>query len=1181
MELDDTEHAGEPERERSLLDSQRETGELVDKLAALADRDDGGVEQRQRRAMVAAALFDEPILSAKIGRFTIVRKLGAGGMGVVYVAYDEQLDRRVAVKLLRNTVASSEAQVRLEREAQAMARLSHPNVVTVHEVGRHDGQVFMAMEFVDGEDLRQWLTRSKRDWREVVAVFLQAGEGLAAAHEAGIVHRDFKPDNVLVGNDGRVRVADFGLANSVNTVAGPVDPSLSDSQRRLGVALTRPGAVMGTPAYMPPEQFRGAATDAQADQFSFCVALWEGLYGARPFKGKTLLELSMAVAAGEVIEPPQDSAVPTWLRAVMLRALAAEPSARWGSMREMLDVLARDPEARRRRIALVLGFSLAGLALVGGLIGFAAGELRRNARQRYWNILTEQLLDIERERGLAQANADARQARDATRMNVVRSYRPKHEVVEHHDPTVAAALLREVEGETRNASEWISMANELLGQPLARAVLQGHRDAIVPVVFAPDGATLYTGSEDGEVRRWAVPGGEGELIGTHGKAVSELAVSSDGRLLASSAYDGSIRLWSPDSGESRELEGHPLAVMSVTFSPDGRRLASASKDGTVRVHELDSGRTSVLEADGGEVYAVDFDAAGTRVLTGSKDGRARIWSLVDSPNDRGPLHVLQAHENAIFFARMLDDGRVLTASDDRTARVWQLDGEPSSTIVARHGREISALDVHGSQLATASLDGTINIGSLDFPHTSFSLPAHDDGVWSLAFTPDGAWLASGSFDHTARLTRSDGRGVAKVFVGHSLSLYDVALDPSGRWLATGSYDSTVRLWDLQQPLLATRLVGHDKTVQRVRAHAASERVLTASQDGTVRIWSTRDGTTLAQFPGKSMLFDATFSNDGERIATGAGSGEVLVWSSTGELQHRLVGHELPVWQVRFDNDGARVASASLDGTARIWSTETGALLATLRGHEDAVYRVDFDPDGAQLVTGSRDGTVRVWDTASGEVEHILRSHTGKVSVLVRSPDGRMLATGSDDGSARLWSTDWSSEPLVLAGHGKEIQAIVFDASGQRLLTTCSDHRARIWDTRNGELLHVLEGHSNAIWDGAFLPDDRVVTASADGTLRIWSLQAAAPPLVLSGHGSEEVLSVAVINGGRGLVSGSTDGTARLWQLELLTSDPNQLQARLEAATSLCPSVEQRIHELGHDDEQAALGYAACERSQGR
>jgi WD40 repeat protein/predicted Ser/Thr protein kinase len=1169
MELDDNRGAGE-----HTGDSDERRAELGAKFAALVEHADGGLEQRQRRAMVAAALFDEPVESPKIGRFTIVRKLGAGGMGVVYIAYDEQLDRRVAVKLLRNTAAASEARVRLEREAQAMARLSHPNVVTVHEVGEHDEQVFVAMEFVDGEDLRQWLGRSKRAWREVLAVFLQAGEGLAAAHEAGIVHRDFKPDNVLVGNDGRVRVADFGLANRVHVATEELP---TESQRsRLGVLLTRTGAVLGTPAYMAPEQIRGAAIDGRADQFSFCVALWEGLYGARPFAGKNFVELSTAITTGNVEAPPPDSGVPTWLREVMLRALAPDPNERFGSMREMLDVLARDPEARRRRLAIRGGLGLGVLAVVGALAGLTVNELRHNARQRYWNRLTGQLLEIERERGLEQANDDARRARDATRMNVVRSYRPKEEVVEHHDPTVAVALLREVEGDARHGSEWISTANELLGQPLAHAVLEGHRDAIVPVVFSPDGATLYTGSEDGEVWRWTVPDGVGERIDTHEKAVTELAVSPDGRLLASSAHDGSVHVWSAESGESRKLEPHRLAAMSVVFSPDGRRVASVSKDGTVRIHDIDSGRTSVLEGDGGEVHAVDFAADGASVLTGSQDGRGRVWS----PADGAPM-ILDGHEKAIYFVRMLPDGRAVTASDDGTARVWQLGEEPVGTIVARHTSEISALAVHGSQVATATVDGIMLIGSLDPPYASLVLPAHGDDVWSLAFSPDGAWLASGSFDDTARLSRSDGTGVPKVFVGHGLSIYDIALDSSGRWLATGSYDSTVRLWDVQQPLLATRLDGHERTVHRIHAHDPSDRVLTASHDGSVRIWSARDGTPLAHLAGESSLLDAVFSPDGSRVVTGAGNGDVMLWSSTGELQHQMDGHDKTVWQVCFDGEGARVASASFDGTARIWSTDTGALLATMSGHEDVLYGVDFEPDGTSLVTTSRDGTVRVWNATSGQVEHVLRGHTGKVPVLVRSPDGRVIATGSDDGSARLWSTDWSEEPLVLDGHGKEILGISFDASGENLLTASSDHRARIWNTQDGTLLHVLEGHSNAIWRAAFLSHDRVVTASSDGTLRIWSLHDDTPPLILSGHGSDEVVSMAVIGGGRRIVSGSTSGAARFWELSLLTSEPEELRRRLEIATSFCPSIEQRIHELGHDDSQAAYGYAACERSHGR
>src|SRR5690606_10655235 len=404
-------------------------------------------------------------------------------MGVVYVAYDEQLDRRVAVKLLRKTETDTQGKARLEREAQAMARLSHPNVVTVHEVGTHQGQVFVAMEFVDGGDLRGWLKSQPRSWQQIVAVFCQAGEGLAAAHAAGIVHRDFKPDNVLVGNDGRVRVADFGLAHAHDEVLdrGELEPSMSSStssSNRLDQALTRTGALMGTPAYMAPEQYAGRRTDARTDQFAFCVALWEGLYGRRPFSGANMIALSTAIAEGTIDEPPADTEVPAWLRVALVRGLSPRPDHRWPSMPTLLEVLGNDPQLRRRRrlrIATIVGATaivLAGLSYVAGK------ALRENARRQYWSALTEQLLEIERTRGFRQATDDAGRARDATRMSVSRSFRPRGGVVDHEDPTVAAVLLREVEGNARFGEAWISAANEILGQPISHAVLSGHRDVV-------------------------------------------------------------------------------------------------------------------------------------------------------------------------------------------------------------------------------------------------------------------------------------------------------------------------------------------------------------------------------------------------------------------------------------------------------------------------------------------------------------------------------------------------------------------------------------------------------------------------------------------------------------------------------------------------------------------------------
>src|SRR5579862_4327593 len=220
---------------------------------------------------------------ATIGRYVILERLGQGGMGVVYRAYDPELDRRIALKLVRADSRHHLAlRQRLVREAQAMARVSHANVLTVYDAGTVGDEVFIAMELVDGVTLGRWLRAERRAWRDVIDRFVGAGRGLAAAHAAGLVHRDFKPDNVLVAASGAVRVTDFGLARAARESDPDAAPSPSASPSR----LTQTGAVLGTPAYMAPEQVRGEAVDARADQFSFCVALYEALWGETPFSGK-------------------------------------------------------------------------------------------------------------------------------------------------------------------------------------------------------------------------------------------------------------------------------------------------------------------------------------------------------------------------------------------------------------------------------------------------------------------------------------------------------------------------------------------------------------------------------------------------------------------------------------------------------------------------------------------------------------------------------------------------------------------------------------------------------------------------------------------------------------------------------------------------------------------------------
>src|SRR3954463_9477532 len=329
---------------------------------------------------------------ASIGRYVVLGLVGRGGMGEVYAAYDPELDRKVAVKLLRvkpgNGLSLAEGRQRTLREAQAIARLSHPNVVVVYDVGTVEDQVFIAMEFVDGNTVTYWLQSHQRTWQEIVKVFMAAGRGLTAAHDKELVHRDFKPDNVMVGRDGSVRVMDFGLARQVSdkperggpgvqtarslaTVAMALEadqglstvvintaPEAMDTQEiathsaAFDTQLTRTGAMMGTPAYMAPEQFLGTATDARTDQFSFCVALYEALYAERPFAGNSMFQLTANVVQGNVKEAPPDANVPPWVRRILLRGLRPNADERFPSMKALLDALEKDPAVAIRRRAV-------------------------------------------------------------------------------------------------------------------------------------------------------------------------------------------------------------------------------------------------------------------------------------------------------------------------------------------------------------------------------------------------------------------------------------------------------------------------------------------------------------------------------------------------------------------------------------------------------------------------------------------------------------------------------------------------------------------------------------------------------------------------------------------------------------------------------------------------------------
>ncbi len=319
----------------------------------------------------ANELLGDQVEPIEFGRFRVIEKLGEGGMGVVYRAHDPELDRAVAIKRVRTNITWSEAvKTRFLREARALGKLAHPNVVGIYDVGEATNGLWLAMEFVDGQTLREWLEERPRSWREIVEVIREAGRGVAAAHRAQLLHRDIKPDNIMIDRDGRVRVMDFGLARAADVAqsrsTARLDATLDERAAPDVSTLTRTGSIAGTPAYMSPEQFAGAElgveVTARSDQFSLCATLWEALYGQLPFAGRSIETLRRAVLSGELTPPPPGAEVPRWLHRVLERGLATRPEDRFESVESLRAALAADPTRRRRRALVVGGLLLAAAA---------------------------------------------------------------------------------------------------------------------------------------------------------------------------------------------------------------------------------------------------------------------------------------------------------------------------------------------------------------------------------------------------------------------------------------------------------------------------------------------------------------------------------------------------------------------------------------------------------------------------------------------------------------------------------------------------------------------------------------------------------------------------------------------------------------------------------------------------
>jgi WD40 repeat protein/predicted Ser/Thr protein kinase len=1161
----------------------------------------------------------------QIGRYVILRRIGEGGMGVVYAAYDNELDRKLAIKLVRAERAlDDESRTRVRREAQAMARLSHPNVVQVYEVGEHDGQIYVAMEFVTGPTLAEWAaTRlaGPTRWQAILEKYCEAGRGLAAAHAAGIVHRDFKPANAIVGEDGRVRVLDFGIARApdVGQVGDPVAPGVDDPSTPeptgdpLATPLTTTGAMLGTPAYMSPEQFERQRVDARSDQFSFCVALYEALHGERPFAASTTPALMLAVLANRIAPAPANAEVPSWVRELVVRGLAREPERRWPTMTELLAALANDPARRRRSRRLKAGFAIVTLAAIGGLAWFAQLQLhhakqadadRREAlRQEASAQRREAEAEAERDRALREAQAAAVRARDTARILAARGLTA--------DSSAAAALLRDVE-RPAEAPGWRSTAIEALQQPLSEQVLRGHEDRVVYLDVSPDDRWLVSASFDGTARIWPLDGSAATVL-QHDDRVLSAAFSPDGRSVLTAAADGIAAVWpmparpGESAGEPLRLRGHTDMLWSAQFSYDGTKVVTASRDGTARVWTLDRPEVAtVLRVGDTHVWWAEFSRDGQRVLAAGGDGKARVWR-VDEP-ERPPV-VLEGHTASVGDAHFGGRGdRVVTASADGTARLFEIDllADTARTLaVLEHDGDVHRVRFGPGELlvATASRDRSAKLWTFDDAGALVAQPRvfddHVGLVWAAELSPDARFLAIGARDRAVEVWPLAG-GPPLILRGHNSDVFRVRFSNDGRRLFTGSHDGIVRVWSTDWQTVGRTLLGSHTQILDLEAGGD---VLVAAGEGGVSVWpvfepgaapiATHAPTLLG---GHRGTVRAALSERPRVLATGDGAGRVRLWSIAGTDVREpdrpltlVTATESPViTAIALDASAELLAVATLDGAVDYWRLPRPLAqplagprrLTTHAGPFQAAGVVGFSPDSQWFASAGTDGRVVVWtrDELLGEPGpgRTLGAVANRVAQLVFSPDSRRVVVSGVDRQTVVFQLDGESIELE---HSGVLLPIAFDSSSRYLVGGGTDARVAVWDLEDPGAPRILAGPTTEIRDVGFAPDDRLLAAvSLDGIVHVWPLHevdgvlAIGEPLMLDAR--ESAHRLAFVDAGRRIAVAGIGPAIRLWYLgEGL--DLASLHGRLQRGTSLCLTAAQRMQFVGESPEAAEHGVAAC------
>jgi WD40 repeat protein len=970
-------------------------------------------------------------------RYEVHGELARGGMGVILAGLDPTIRRELVIKVLQEDVAgSSEAHARFVEEAQIQGQLEHPGICPVHELGVDaQGRPFFTMKEVKGRSLQQILDAPSNDsLRSLLEVFVKVCDAVAFAHARGVVHRDLKPDNIMIGEFGEVLVMDWGIAKLLHR--GP-EAAVHTDRRSGNVHVTGAGRVLGTPGYMPPEQALGDvdSIDERSDVYALGGVLYAILTRLAPLEASA--ETLARGLRGEIVPPCRRAPgrrIPADLDAATMKALALRPEGRYQSVLALRDDVAAFLEGRTLRAARYSALSLlrkwmarnqvftltaaaAGLVLLVGAVVYLV-QLQR-AQRRTELALADELVARADALGPAGRWVEARQ--------------------EYHDARAAFARL----GTANPAVEM--------------GLLDTYHHAPPPLVTM------------------AVGPGETETV----------ALSASGRTAVAGGQHG-LTMWDVSTGTRLRGFGTDRPVRSAVLSGDSRHVLAGNEDGTATLWDAAQGRIlEVLAGHRGPVLRVALSDDATRALTASADRTARLWDLATG---RELANLPYDEPGVEVTAALSADGLTAVTNAGLTKlQAWDLPaGRRGHYLDATGPISSLALTPDGRFVIAGLADGSLRLVDLPSGDVQLLSFAPRSGIMALAVSADGHLVLSGARDGSLRLTDLSQSPETVAFAGHQGAVTAVAMSADATLAISSGADGTLQAWQLGQDPSRSLLSYSRSGVSAVALSPDGRMALTGDGFGRALLLDVATGKRLQAGQKESFrqLAVTAFSPDGRLAVWGGGKGrdpDLRLWElATGRILHSFPAADLAL-HVAFSPDGRHLLAPGRHGTVKLWDVASGREEQSWSRSDQQIMSVAMSPDGRLGVSGAQDGTMTLWELASSRTIREWEGHHGWMDVEF-SGDGRSVLSGGQDTLVKLWSADTGAELATLRGHSGDVWSVGFFPGSGLVASSAWDGTVRVWDLASQRQVHTFEtvgGHRGNML--ALAPDGRLALVAIKGT----------------------------------------------------------------------------------------------------